>query len=65
VACGPGLKSKGTSRIFHLKTERILPVRAPFATGPCGITSTRHASRRERGLLPDEVYALTAYLLLR
>ncbi len=42
---------------------RILPIRAPYATGVWDYINRGMPLNRERTLTADEVYALTAYLL--
>src|SRR5712664_2728956 len=60
---GPVLKSKTSQDVPIWKRERILPLRAPFATTVWDYIHRGMPLGREGTLTPDEVYALTAYLL--
>ena len=60
---GPRLKSKTSQDLPVWKRERILPLRAPFATTVWDYIHRGMPLGREGTLTPDEVYALTAYLL--
>jgi cytochrome c len=60
---GPVLKSKTSQDLPIWKRERILPLRAPFATTVWDYIHRGMPLGREGTLTPDEVYALTAYLL--
>src|SRR6201987_2934076 len=60
---GPALKSKTSQDLPMWKRERILPLRAPFATTVWDYIRRGMPLGREGTLTPDEVYALTAYLL--
>src|SRR3984885_5945601 len=60
---GPALKSKTSQDLPIWKRERILPLRAPFATTVWDYINRGMPLGREGTLTPDEVYALTAYLL--
>src|SRR6476469_5950189 len=60
---GPRLKSKTSQDLPIWKRERILPLRAPFATTVWDYIHRCMPLGREGTLTPDEVYALTAYLL--
>jgi S-disulfanyl-L-cysteine oxidoreductase SoxD len=60
---GPALKSKTSQDLPIWKRERILPLRAPFATTVWDYIHRGMPRVREGTLKPDEVYALTAYLL--
>ena len=60
---GPALKSKTSQDLPIWKRERILPLRAPFATTVWDYIHRGMPLGREGTLKPDEVYALTAYLL--
>src|SRR3954447_14150050 len=60
---GPRLKSKTSQDVPIWKRERILPLRAPFATTVWDYIHRGMPLGREGTLTPDEVYALTAYLL--
>ena len=62
----PILKSKSGpagSDVDIWKRERILPLRAPFATTVWDYINRGMPLNREGTLTADEVYALTAYLL--
>jgi mono/diheme cytochrome c family protein len=59
----PALKSKTSQDLPIWKRERILPLRAPFATTVWDYIHRGMPLGREGILTPDEVYALTAYLL--
>jgi S-disulfanyl-L-cysteine oxidoreductase SoxD len=60
---GPALKSKTSQDLPIWKRERILPLRAPFATTVWDYIHRGMPLGREGTLTHDEVYALTAYLL--
>src|ERR1051326_1283490 len=60
---GPRLKSKTSQDLPVWKRERILPLRAPFATTVWDYIHRGMPLGREGTLSHDEVYALTAYLL--
>jgi S-disulfanyl-L-cysteine oxidoreductase SoxD len=60
---GPALKSKTSQDLPIWKRERILPLRAPFATTVWDYIHRGMPLGREGTLTPDEVYAVTAYLL--
>jgi S-disulfanyl-L-cysteine oxidoreductase SoxD len=60
---GPKLKSSTSQDLPIWKRERILPLRAPFATTVWDYIHRGMPLGREGTLTPDEVYALTAYLL--
>jgi cytochrome c len=60
---GPALKSKTSQDLPIWKRERILPLRSPFATTVWDYINRGMPLGREGTLKPDEVYALTAYLL--
>jgi len=60
---GPVLKSKTSQDLPIWRRERILPLRAPFATTVWDYINRGMPLGREGTLKPDEVYALTAYLL--
>ena len=60
---GPALKAKTSQDVPIWKRERILPLRAPFATTVWDYIHRGMPLGREGTLTPDEVYALTAYLL--
>src|SRR5438094_531887 len=59
----PALKSKTSQDLPIWKRERILPLRAPFATIAWDYINRGMPLGREGTLTADEVYALTAYLL--
>ncbi len=59
----PVLKSKTSQDLPIWRRERILPLRAPFATTVWDYIHRGMPLGREGTLTPDEVYALTAYLL--
>jgi len=59
----PALKSKTGQDVPIWKRERILPLRAPFATIVWDFIHRGMPLGNEGSLAPDEVYALTAYLL--
>ena len=63
MASAPALKSKTSQDLPIWKRERILPLRAPFATTVWDYIHRGMPLGREGTLTPDEVYALTAYLL--
>ena len=60
---GPRLNSKTSQDLPMWKRERILPLRSPFATTVWDYIHRGMPLGREGTLTPDEVYALTAYLL--
>jgi cytochrome c len=59
----PELKSKDGPNVATWERGRILPVRAPFATTVWDYINRAMPLGREGSLKPDEVYALTAFLL--
>lgn len=59
----PNLKSKDPTNPSLWARGRILPLRAPFATTVWDYINRGMPLNREGTLTPDEVYALTAYLL--
>ena len=59
----PELKSKDGPSVATWERGRILPVRAPFATIVWDYINRGMPLGREGSLKPDEVYALTAFLL--
>src|SRR5712671_3058401 len=59
----PTLKSKTSQDLNIWKRERILPLRAPFATTVWDYINRGMPLGNEGTLTADEVYALTAYLL--
>jgi S-disulfanyl-L-cysteine oxidoreductase SoxD len=59
----PILKSKDPTNPDVWARGRILPLRAPFATIVWDYINRGMPLNREGTLTPDEVYALTAYLL--
>src|SRR6187455_3820086 len=59
----PNLKSKDPKNPDVWARGRILPLRAPFATIVWDYINRGMPLNREGTLTPDEVYALTAYLL--
>ena len=59
----PILKSKDPKNPDVWARGRILPLRAPFATTVWDYINRGMPLNREGTLTPDEVYALTAYLL--
>ena len=59
----PALKSKTGQDVPIWKRERILPLRAPFATTVWDFIHRGMPLGNEGSLTADEVYALTAYLL--
>src|SRR5207302_2413694 len=59
----PALRSKKGDDVPVWKRERILPLRAPFATTVWDFIHRGMPIGREGTLTADEVYALTAYLL--
>jgi cytochrome c len=59
----PALRSKKADNLPVWKRERILPLRAPFATTVWDFIRRGMPVGREGTLTHDEVYALTAYLL--
>src|SRR5712672_1041634 len=62
---GPALKSKTSPDLPIWKRERILPLRAPFATTVWDYINRGMPLGREGTLTADEVYALTAFLLFQ
>jgi mono/diheme cytochrome c family protein len=62
-ALAPVLKSKTSQDSPMWKRERILPLRAPHATIVWDFIRRGMPVGREGTLTPDEVYAVTAYLL--
>jgi mono/diheme cytochrome c family protein len=61
---GPVLASKTSPDLPIWKRERILPLRAPFATIVWDFIHRGMPLGNEGTLTPDEVYSLTAYLLV-
>jgi mono/diheme cytochrome c family protein len=59
----PALKSKAGPEVPIWQRERILPLRAPFATTVWDYINRGMPLGKEGTLTADEVYALTAYLL--
>lgn len=59
----PELKSKVGPDVDLWRRGRILPLRSPFATTVWDYINRGMPLNREGTLTPDEVYALTAYLL--
>ena len=59
----PALQSKEGPEVPIWERERILPLRAPFATTVWDFINRGMPLGNEGSLKPDEVYALTAYLL--
>ena len=59
----PALQPKTGQDVPIWKRERILPLRAPFATIVWDFIHRGMPLGREGTLTPDEVYAVTAYLL--
>ncbi len=59
----PALQSKKAADIPIWERERILPLRAPFATIVWDFINRGMPVGLEGTLTPDEVYSLTAYLL--
>ena len=59
----PELQSKKGHDVPIWKRERILPLRAPFATTVWDFIHRAMPLGNEGTLTPDEVYSLTAYLL--
>jgi len=59
----PVLKAKAGPSVDVWQRGRILPVRAPHATTVWDYINRGMPLNREGTLTPDEVYALTAYLL--
>ena len=59
----PELKAEDGPSVETWKRGRILPVRAPFATIVWDYINRGMPLGREGSLKPDEVYALTAFLL--
>jgi S-disulfanyl-L-cysteine oxidoreductase SoxD len=59
----PNLKSKAGKDVELWARGRILPLRAPFATGVWAYINRAMPLNREGTLTSDEVYSLTAYLL--
>ena len=59
----PELQSKTAQTLPIWERERILPLRAPFATTVWDFIHRAMPLGNEGTLKPDEVYALTAYLL--
>jgi cytochrome c len=57
------LKSKVGPEVEIWKRERILPLRAPFATTVWDYLNRAMPLNREGTLTADEVYALTAFML--
>ena len=59
----PALKSKAGPEVPSWQRERILPLRSPFATTVWDYINRGMPVGREGTLTPNEVYALTAFLL--
>jgi cytochrome c len=59
----PPLKAKAGPETDTWERGRILPVRSPFATTVWDYINRAMPLNREGTLTPDEVYALTAFLL--
>src|SRR5215470_2721641 len=59
----PALQSKQGQEVPIWDRERILPLRAPFATTVWDFIHRAMPLGNEGTLKPDEVYSLTAYLL--
>ena len=59
----PQLRSKKSADVPIWERERVLPLRAPFATTVWDFIHRGMPLGREGTLTADEVYALTAYLL--
>ena len=59
----PALQSKKGQDVPIWERERILPLRAPFATIVWDFINRGMPAGQEGTLTPDEVYAVTAYLL--
>ena len=59
----PPLKAKAGQDVPAWERGRILPVRSPFATTVWDYINRAMPLNREGTLTPDEVYALTAFLL--
>jgi cytochrome c len=59
----PALQSKQGAEVNVWKKERILPLRAPYATVVWDFIRRGMPLGLEGTLTPDEVYSLTAYLL--
>ena len=59
----PLLRSKKSADLPIWERERILPLRAPFATIVWDFINRGMPVGQEGTLIPDEVYSLTAYLL--
>jgi cytochrome c len=59
----PNLKSKAGPDVETWERGRILPIRAPYATIVWDYINRAMPLGREGTLTPDEVYALTAFLL--
>jgi cytochrome c len=59
----PALQSKKSQDVPIWERERILPLRAPFATIVWDFINRGMPLGNEGSLAPDEVYGLTAYLL--
>ena len=57
------MKSKAGPDVDLWKRERILPLRAPFATTVWDYINRAMPLNREGTLTADEVYALSAFLL--
>jgi S-disulfanyl-L-cysteine oxidoreductase SoxD len=59
----PILRSKRSAKLPIWERERILPLRAPYATIVWDFINRGMPVGQEGTLTPDEVYSLTAYLL--
>ena len=60
----PALQSKKSQNVPIWERERILPLRAPFATIVWDFIHRGMPQGNEGTLTPNDVYALTAYLLV-
>ena len=59
----PNLKGKADPKTDTWERGRILPIRSPFATTVWDYINRAMPLGKEGSLTPDEVYALTAFLL--
>ena len=59
----PNLKGKADPKTSTWDRGRILPIRSPFATTVWDYINRAMPLGKEGSLTPDEVYALTAFLL--
>ena len=62
---GPALKSKTSQDLPIWRRERILPLRSPFATTVWDYINRGMPLGKEGTLTPNEVYAITAFLLYK